>query len=92
MERISITDENLTNIPKTSLFEIYHQYVIPALTKKIYVGAQLSLFSKAKIKENHGHEPLFYNWRSKIIKYNGFNPNFIPRKHYIIITNKSIFV
>ncbi|CAF4024480.1 unnamed protein product, partial [Adineta steineri] len=38
MDRMSITDQNLvimdsTDIPKTPLFETYHQYVIPALTK-----------------------------------------------------------
>ncbi|CAF1265441.1 unnamed protein product [Adineta steineri] len=116
MDRMSITDQNLVimhlnKIPKTPLFETYHQYVIPALTKnpmvefrtyvqsfhtkhvcfdRLIVGGQLSVFPKSKIKENHGREALFYNWRSKIIKYNGFNPNFVPQKHHIIITNKSI--
>jgi hypothetical protein len=55
----------------------------------LIVGGQLSVFPKPKIKENHGREALFYNWRSKIIQYNGYNPNFLPKKHHIIITNKS---
>ncbi|CAF3253883.1 unnamed protein product [Rotaria socialis] len=56
---------------------------------RLIVGGQLSVFPKLKIKENHGREALFYNWRSKIIKYSGFDPNFLPRKHHIIVTNKS---
>ncbi|CAF1157411.1 unnamed protein product [Adineta steineri] len=55
----------------------------------LIVGGQLSVFPKPQIKENHGREALFYNWRSKIIEYNGFNPKFVPKKHHIIITNKS---
>ncbi|CAF3689150.1 unnamed protein product [Adineta steineri] len=57
---------------------------------RLIVGGQLSVFPKPRIKENHGREALFYNWRSKIIKYNGFDPNFVPQKHHIIITNKSV--
>ncbi|CAF0915101.1 unnamed protein product [Adineta steineri] len=55
----------------------------------LIVGGQLSVFPKPQIKENHGREALFYNWRSKIIEYNGLNPKFVPKKHHIIITNKS---
>ncbi|CAF1390085.1 unnamed protein product [Adineta steineri] len=55
----------------------------------LLVGGHMIIFEIIQIKENHGREALFYNWRSKIIKYNGFDPNFIPKKHHIIITNKS---
>jgi hypothetical protein len=55
----------------------------------LIVGGQISVFPKPQIKENHGREALFYNWRSKIIQYNGYDPNFLPKKHHIIITNKS---
>jgi hypothetical protein len=55
----------------------------------LILGGQLSVFPKALIKENHGRESLFYNWRSKIIQYNGFDPKFVPKTHHIIITNKS---
>ena len=57
--------------------------------KQIIAGGQLSVFPKDLIRENHGREALFYNWRSKIIRYNGFDPNFVPTQHHIIITNKS---
>ncbi|CAF1532815.1 unnamed protein product [Adineta steineri] len=56
---------------------------------RLMVGGQLAVFPKPTIKENHGREALYYNWRSKIIKYNGFDPNFVPQKHHIIVTNKS---
>jgi hypothetical protein len=52
-------------------------------------GGQLSVFQQTIIKENHGRERLFYNWRSKIILHNGFDPKFVPRRHHIVITNKS---
>ncbi|CAF0846271.1 unnamed protein product [Adineta steineri] len=83
MDRMSITDQNLVimhlnKIPKTPLFETYHQYVIPALTKNPMVEF------RTYVQSFHTKH------RSKIIKYNGFNPNFVPQKHHIIITNKSI--
>ena len=56
---------------------------------RLIVGGQLSVFPRPLIKENHGREALFHSWRSKIIQYNGFDPNFVPQKHHIIITNKS---
>jgi hypothetical protein len=55
----------------------------------LIVGGQLSVFQQTIIKENHGREALFYNWRSKIILHNGLDPKFVPRKHHIVITNKS---
>ena len=55
----------------------------------LIAGGQLSVVSKPQIKENHGREALFYNWRSKIIRYSRFDPDFVPRKHHIVITNKS---
>ena len=57
--------------------------------KQIIAGGQLSVFPRPQIRENHGREALFYNWRSKVIKVNGFDPNFVPKQHHIIITNKS---
>jgi hypothetical protein len=56
---------------------------------KLMVGGQLSVFPKPFVRENHGREALFYNWRSKMIQYNGFDPKFVPSHHRIIITNKS---
>ncbi|CAF1490097.1 unnamed protein product [Rotaria magnacalcarata] len=55
----------------------------------LIAGGQLSVFPRHRMKENHGCKALFYNWRFKIFGYNGFDPNHVPRKHYIIITNKS---
>jgi hypothetical protein len=55
----------------------------------LILGGQLRVFPKDRIKENHGREALFYNWRSKIIKSNGFDPKFVPSRHKIILTNKS---
>ncbi|CAF1045362.1 unnamed protein product [Adineta steineri] len=55
----------------------------------LIVGGQMTILKNPQTKENYGREALFYNWRSKIIQYNGFDPNFIPKKHHIIITNKS---
>ena len=55
----------------------------------LIAGGQLTVFPRPQIKENHGREALFYNWRSKLIQYNGFNPNFVPKSHHIILTNKS---
>ena len=56
---------------------------------RLIVGGQLSVFPRPLIKENHGREALFHSWRSKIIQYNGFDPNFVPQRHHITITNKS---
>ena len=115
MDRMNIFDQKLVimhlgNIPNSTLFRQYHQYVIPALTENpmvefesyvksfktkyvcfdgLIAGGQLSVFPRPQIKENHGREALFYNWRSKIIRYNGFDPDFVPRRHHIVITNKS---
>ena len=55
----------------------------------LIAGGQLSVFPRPQIRENHGREALFYNWRSKIIRYNRFDPDFVPRRHHIVITNKS---
>ena len=55
----------------------------------LIVGGQLSVFPRPFIRENHGREALFYNWRSKMIQFNGFDPNFVPKRHHIILTNKS---
>ena len=118
MDRMNIFGRELVimhfgNIPNSTLFRQYHQYVIPALTENpmvqfetyvksfktkyvcfdsLIAGGQLSVFPRPRIKENHGREALFYNWRSKIIRYNRFDPNFVPRKHHIVITNKSYSV
>lgn len=72
----------------------FEAYVASFNTKYIcfdnlMVGGHLVALVNDKMKENHGREALFYNWRSKIIQYNGFDPKFIPKKHHIIITNKS---
>ena len=55
----------------------------------LMAGGKHLVIVNEKMKENHGREALFYNWRSKIIQYNGLDPKFIPKKHHIIITNKS---
>ena len=55
----------------------------------LMVGGQLNVFPRSLIRESHGREALFYNWRSKMIQYNGFDPKFTPSQHRIIITNKS---
>lgn len=55
----------------------------------LIAGGQLNVFPRALIRENHGREALFYNWRSKILQYNGFDPKFVPSAHHIIITDKS---
>ncbi|CAF3006944.1 unnamed protein product [Rotaria sp. Silwood2] len=80
-------------LTKTPLVE-FGAYIRSFKTKyicfeKVFAGGQLSIFKQSTIKENHGREPLFYNWRSKIIAKNGFDPGFIPNKHQIIVTNKS---
>ena len=72
----------------------FHSYMQSFNTKyvcfdSLIVGGQLDLFPRVRIKENHGREALLYNWRSKMIQYNGFDPNFVPKSHHIILTNKS---
>lgn len=118
MERLNIVDRKLVimhlgAIPKTGLFRLYEQYIVPALTEypliefetyiksfntkyvcfeNLIVGGQLLVAVQSLIRENHGREALFYNWRSKIIRHNGFDPNFVPRRHHITITNKSFSI
>lgn len=115
MDRMNVADRKLVimylgEVANTTLSELYHQYVIPALTENpmvefgtyaqsfnttyicfdnLMVGGQLLALLSERIRENHGREALFYNWRSKIIQYNGFDPKFVPKIHHIIITNKS---
>ncbi|UJR34019.1 hypothetical protein I4U23_021433 [Adineta vaga] len=55
----------------------------------LVLGGQMYAFPKPEVKQYHGREILYYNWRSKMIQYNGFDPNFVPKQHHIIITNKS---
>lgn len=55
-------------------------------------GGNLLLFHSSAVKENHGREKLLYDWRSKIITYHKFNPEYIPDQHQIVITNKSTSV
>ncbi|UJR24139.1 hypothetical protein I4U23_027105 [Adineta vaga] len=55
----------------------------------LVLGGQMHVFPKPEMKEYHGREIIYYNWRSKMIQYNGFDPNFVPKRHHITITNKS---
>ncbi|CAF1155690.1 unnamed protein product [Adineta ricciae] len=115
LDRMNIIDRNLVimhmnRMDNTSLFRMYHKYIIRALTDhpmvqfetymssfntkyvcfdRLIVGGELSVFPRTQVKEYHGREIIYYNWRSKIIQNNGFNPNFVPKKHHIIITNKT---
>ena len=52
-------------------------------------GGNLVLFHPSARKENDGRESLLYKWRSKIVTYHEFDPEYIPNQHRIVITNKS---
>lgn len=72
----------------------FYNYVLSFKNKyicfdRLLIGGQLNVFPKPLIKENNGREALFYNWRSKLIKYHGFDPAYVPKKHKIVITKKS---
>lgn len=57
--------------------------------KRFIAGGILQTIHPSAIKENNGREGLLYKWRSKIIKYHNFNPEYIPKRHQIVVTNKS---
>ncbi|CAF1338655.1 unnamed protein product [Didymodactylos carnosus] len=56
---------------------------------RLMAGGMLRFFDPSLYDKNQGRETLIYNWRSKLIKHHGFDPDFVPTKHHIILTNKS---
>jgi hypothetical protein len=84
----AITSEKLVEY-KSYLTTFNTNYVC---FRHFMAGGSLVLFHSSAIKENHGRESLLYKWRSKIIMYHKFNPEYIPNHHRIVITNKSASV
>ena len=49
-----------------------------ACFRRFIVGGNLNLINAAGRKENDGKEALFYRWRSKIVTFNHFDPEYVP--------------
>ncbi len=71
---------------KTYLTTLNTSYVC---FRHFIAGGNMLLIHSSAMKENHGRENLLYKWRSKIIRYHKFDPEYIPNQHRIVITNKS---
>ena len=87
------TKDILPAITSKSLVE-YKSYLAGFNTKyvcfqRFIVGGNLQLIHHTALKENHGRESLFYRWRSRIIAYHKLDPEYIPKRHRIVVTNKS---
>ncbi|KAJ3194649.1 hypothetical protein HK101_002238 [Irineochytrium annulatum] len=66
-----------------------HRKITNICFDNLLAGGNMRRYVQRTQWHNHGHEPLFFSLRGKILEHHGLDPFKLPTEHRIVITNKT---